>query len=68
MQQSSQQASQLPDDADPLEAALPAMAGDRPITPLELATRLSAACPFQVVRYADIKGEVPQDSTYAPEH
>lgn len=68
MQQSSQRASQLPDDADPLDAALPAMAGDRPITPLELATRLSAACPFQVVRYADIKDEVPQDSTYAPEH
>ncbi|WP_274599091.1 T6SS immunity protein Tdi1 domain-containing protein, partial [Rhizobium ruizarguesonis] len=37
-------------------------------TPEEIVAHLSPECPFQVVRYADIKGEVPQDSTYAPEH
>ncbi|HEL4265803.1 TPA: DUF1851 domain-containing protein [Stenotrophomonas maltophilia] len=37
-------------------------------TPEEIVAHLSPECPFQVVRYADIRAEVPQDSTYAPEH
>lgn len=68
MRQPTQQASRLLGDTGPLDAALSAMPGERLITPLELATRLSPECPFQIVRYEDIKHEVPQDSTYAPEH
>ncbi|AWH46060.1 hypothetical protein [Stenotrophomonas sp. ZAC14A_NAIMI4_1] len=68
MQQSSQHASQPLGDMDPLDAALATMPGFQLITPLELATQLSPECPFQVVRYGDIKEEVPQDSSYAPGH
>ena len=36
-------------------------------TPEEIVARLSPECPFQVVRYQDIKEEIPEDSEYRGE-
>lgn len=33
-------------------------------TPHQIATRVSPECPFQIVRYADIADEIPEDSNY----